>query len=248
MALGVDVDLCDAERNSLLDHILRDACSAVENKGHIPDGSLDISEDVKAQTRPVSGVLAVDVADTGSKHRNSEIRNLLALLGISALAHADNAVLLAADSAYLSLERNSEDVTGVYESGGELDVFLNGIVRAVEHDRAEAGVNAGLSSLKCAVVKVKSYRNGDSEVIDHSLYHSDDGCIAAHILSCALGYTENYGSVELLSSLKNCLCPLQIVDVELTDSIVAVASLVEHFLCRYEHCYYLRLCKIIANS
>ena len=125
LALGVDVDLCDAERNSLLDHILRDACSAVENKGHIPDGSLDISEDVKAQTGPVSGVLAVDVAYTGSKHRNSEICDLLALLGIGALAHSDNAVLLAADCTDLSLERNSENVAGVYKSGGELDVFLD---------------------------------------------------------------------------------------------------------------------------
>ena len=104
-------------------------------------------------------------------------------------------------------------------------------MRTVEHDGTEACVDASLCALKCTVVEVKSYRNGDSQIFDHTLNHSYDGGVAAHILSCTLGHTKNYGSLKLLRGLKDRLCPFEVVDVELTDGIMTVSRLVKHFLC-----------------
>ena len=75
----------------------------MKNQGHIADSLLDGFKSLERKTRPVFGVLAMDVADTGSQHGNAQIRNLLALCGVGALAHCYNAVFLAADSTYLSL-------------------------------------------------------------------------------------------------------------------------------------------------
>ena len=39
--------------------------------------------------------------------------------------------------------------------------------------------------------------------------------------------------LQLLSRQQDCLCPLEVVDVELADSVLASTSLVQHFLRRY---------------
>ncbi len=232
LALGINIDLSNAEGDRLLDHIVRDTCAAVENEGHIACLSLDSLENVEAETGPVCRVLAVDIADACCEHCNAEVCNSLALVGISALAHTNNAVFLAADGTDLSLKRKAENIAGIYKSGCLGNVLLDRIVRTVEHNGREACVDASLCALKGAVVEVKSNGNGDIERIEHTVYHTYNSLVAAHILACALGNTEDNGRLQLLNSLKNCLCPLEVVDVDLSNSILAVTSLDKHILSR----------------
>ena len=105
-------------------------------------------------------------------------------------------------------------------------------MRTIEHDGRESCVDASLSTLKGAVVEVKSNGNGDIESIEHTVYHTYNSLVAAHILACALGNTEDNRGLKLLNSLENCLCPLEVVDVDLSNSVLAVTSLDEHILSR----------------
>ena len=231
LALRVDVDLADAQRDRLLDHVVRDTGAAVQNEGHVAGLRLDRVKSLEGETRPVLGIYAVDVADTGSQHGNAQISDHLALFGISALAHADNAVFLAADGADLSLDGQTQIVADTDQLFGLGDVLFDRLVRAVEHDGREARFDALLSALIGAVIEVERYGNGDAELFDHTLDHTDDGLVAAHILARALGYAEDDRGFELLSGQQDRLGPLKVVDVELTDSIVTGLCFGEHFFC-----------------
>ena len=55
------------------------------------------------------------------------------------------------------------------------------------------------------------------------------------MLTGALGNTEDHRGVALLSGLQNGFGPFEVVDVELAHRIMALKSLGEHVLCRYEH-------------
>ena len=105
-------------------------------------------------------------------------------------------------------------------------------MRAVEHDGGEACVDASLCALKRAVIQMQSHRNGDVQLLNHTLDHANYGLVAGHVLACALRYTEDDRRLELLCGLQDRLCPLEIVDVELTYGILAGTSLVQHFLSR----------------
>ena len=111
------------------------------------------------------------------------------------------------------------------------NIFLNAVVRAVEHDGGEACLDALERALIGAVIKVKRNGNGNSKLVDHSVNHGGDGLEAAHIFACALGHAEDNGRVELLSGEKDCLCPLKVVDIEVTDRIFAGLCIFEHLCC-----------------
>ena len=87
----------------------------MENERHFADSLVDSFKSLEAETFPVFRVNAVDVTDTGCEKVNAEVSYLLALVGVSALALADNAILFTADSANLSLDRKTEIVSSVYE-------------------------------------------------------------------------------------------------------------------------------------
>ena len=86
------------------------------------------------------------------------------------------------------------------------------------------------------MIEVQSNRNGDAEGFVHCLDHFSNGLEAAHILSGTFGNTEDDRGVQLLRCEQNSLCPFEVVDVELTDSVLAVSCLVQHVFCRYQHC------------
>ena len=203
----------------------------MKNEGHFADFLVDSFQGVEGKACPVFGVLAVNIADACSKHGYAKVSNHLAFLGVCTFACAYNAVFFAADSANFCFKGDTQNVAGVNQSGGELNVFFDGVVRTVEHDGAETCVDASLCAFKCSVVEVKSNRNSDTEFLDHAFNHANDGGVTAHILACTLGYAEDTGSLKLLSGLKNALGPFQVVDVELADSIMFGTCLVEHFLC-----------------
>ena len=175
----------------------------MKNERHNACLLLDRIENVETKSRPSFGIFAVDVADSCCEHIYAEICNSLALIGICALAHSDNAVFLAADRANLSLDRKTELVSYVNELGCLGNVLLDVVVRAVEHDGCEAGLDALVTSFVCAVVEVKSNRNSDPKALIHSLNHSCNCAKTCHVLACALGYTKDNRALELLSCEKN---------------------------------------------
>ena len=73
----------------------------MQNQRNVVGGLVDAVQSLEVQTLPVCGVDAVDVADAGSQEVDAQSGDLCALLGISNLASAYNAVLNAADGADL---------------------------------------------------------------------------------------------------------------------------------------------------
>ena len=147
LALGVYVDLGNAHGDSLLDLIIGDAGTAVENQRDIADSSGDVLKSLKGKTLPVVRILAVDVADACCKEVDAAVLELYALCRICTLAVCNYAVLFAADCAYLSLDGQTQLVAGLYELFCLSEVLFDRIVRAVEHDRREARLDALLSAL-----------------------------------------------------------------------------------------------------
>ena len=235
LALGVHVDLGNTQADGLLDHVGGDAGAAMQNQRNAVGGLVDLLQSLEIQALPVGGVLAVDIADAGSQEVNAQISDLLALSRISDLAGADHAVLFAADGTNLSLDGQALGVSQLNQLGGLGNVLVDGVVAAVEHDAGEASLDAGLGALVAAVVQMQSNGNGDVQGLDHSLNHGGHGLVTGHVLAGALRYTQNNRAVQLLRSEQDGLGPLQVVDVELANGIVAVAGFVEHFGCAYQH-------------
>ena len=183
----------------------------------------------------------MDVADAGSQEVDAQTGNLGALSGVSDLAHADDAVLLAADGADLGLNGQTVVMGQGDQLGGLGDVLVDGVVAAIEHDGGEAGGNAGLGTLISAVIQMQGNGNGDAQALVHGLDHGSHGLEARHIFACALRDTEDDRGVHLLRSEQDALGPLQVVDVELTDCIVAIARFQQHIGSIYQHSSYLHV-------
>ena len=181
----------------------------------------------------------MDVADAGSQEVNAQSGDLCALLGVSDLAGAHNAVLDAADGTNLGLDGHALGVSQLNQLLGLGHVLLDGVVAAVEHDGREAGLDAGHAALVRAVVQVQGNGNGDAHGLHHSLDHGGDGLVAGHVLAGALRDTQNNGALHLLAGSQDSLGPLQVVDVELRHTVVAVTSFQKHFGCIYQHSIYL---------
>ena len=241
LSLGVDVDLGNAQRDGLLDHVSRDARAAVQDQGDVIGSAMDLVQSLEVQALPVGGVLAVDVADTGSQEVDAQGSDLGTLSGVSNLAHADDAVLFTADGTNLSLDGQAVVMGQGDQFGGLGNVLVDVVVAAIEHDGSETGGNAGLSTLIGAVVQVQGNGNGDAQAFVHGLDHGGNGLEAGHIFASTLRNAEDDGGVHLLRGEQNALGPFQVVDVELTDSIVAIACFQQHIGSIYQHITYLQM-------
>ena len=173
----------------------------------------------------MSGVHAVDVADAGSQHVHAQVGDHLALVGIGHFAAAHNAVLFAADGAYLGLHGDALLTGDADDLLGLFDVLVDGVVGAVEHDGGEPGLHGVQGALVRAVVQVQGHRHGDVQGLYHGLDHGGHGLEAAHVLAGALGHAEDHRGVALLGGLEDGLGPLQVVDVELADAYLPALAL-----------------------
>ena len=212
----------------------------MQDQRNVVGGLVDAVQSLEVQALPVCGVDAVDVADAGSQEVNAQSGDLCALFGVSDLAGTHDAVLDAADGADLGLDAHALRVCQSDQLLGLLHILLDGVVAAVEHDGREAGLDAGLAALIGAVVQVQGNGNGDAHGIDHSADHGSDGLEAGHVLAGTLGDAQNDGTLHLLAGGQDSLGPLQIVDVELRHTVVAVTGFDEHFGCIYQHIIYLQ--------
>ena len=171
----------------------------------------------------------MNITNTCCKHCNAKVCNLLAFLRICTFACTDNAVFLTADWTNFSFKRNAENITSIYKSCCLSNVFFDWIMWTVKHYWWETCIDASLSSFKWTMVEVESNRNSNSEFFNHTLNHSDNCLITAHILACTLWYTENYRWIAFLSCKENSLCPFKVVDIELTNCILSFSCLCKHF-------------------
>ena len=127
LQVGVHVDLGDAHADGLLHHLGRDAGAAVENERQIANERLDFGQAVERQASPVIRIQAVDVADAASQEVDAGVGDGLALLRVSKLAQAGNAVFDAADAADLSLDRDALRMGDLHDLGRALEVEIEGL-------------------------------------------------------------------------------------------------------------------------
>ena len=200
---------------------------------------MDLVQRLKVQALPVGGVLAVDVADAGRQEVDAQGGDLGTLGRVGHFAGAHDAVLLAADGAHLGLDGQAVVMGHGHQLGGLGHVLVDGIVAAVKHDGGEAGFDAGFGALIGAVVQVQGHRHGDAQALVHGADHGGHDLEPGHILAGAFRHTQDHGAVHLLRGEQDALGPLQVVDVELADAVVAVAGLQQHIGSIYQHTSYL---------
>ncbi len=136
-------------------------------------------------------------------------------------------VLNASQGAQLSLNDNAVVVCILNDLLGDGDVLLKGLGGGVDHNGGETAVDAGLAGLK-AVTVVQVQSDGNLGALDHSGLDQLDQVSGVGVGTGALGNLQDNGSVLLLASLGDALDDLHVVDVESTNSVAAVISLLEH--------------------
>jgi hypothetical protein len=174
----------------------------------------------------------MDVADAAGEEVDAEISDLLALLGVCDLALRRDAVLGAADAADLGLDGDALAVGDLHELLGVGDVRGEVLlVRAVVHDRGEAGLDALVAVLVRAVVEVEGHRHGDVLVLDELVDERGDDLEAGLPLGGAARALDDQRGLLGLGGVEDRRRPLQVVRVERADAVVPGLGLLEHVGC-----------------
>ena len=220
---------------------------AVKNNGEAGKSYADLLKNIKAKGRGNENAVLISRALLGSelirtvrstdgncKGVNARTGNeFLNLLGSCVGGVLCNDVILnACKHAKLALNYYTVSVCIFNYLFGKCNVILEAVVRAVDHNRRKATVNAGFANIEiCTVVKVKCEIN--AAVLNCRARKPHKVCVLC-ILACACGNLKNNGGLFLGSSLGDSLDYLHIIDVEGTDSVSALVSLLEHFLRCYK--------------
>ena len=214
----------------------------MQNDGELGQSLGDLLQHVKAELRLGAGlelICAVAGADGDCQGVNTGAGDeFLHLVGVgehSVLGLDLYVVLNACQLAKLTLYHHAVCVSIFHDLAGQCDVVLKGMVRAVDHDRSKAAVDASLADLEiCAVVKVKG--QVDIGIADRSLCQSHEIFVLC-VLTCACGYLQDDGGLLFLSSLGDRLDNFHVVDVESADRVAAAVSLLKHF-CGCNKCHF----------
>ena len=119
----------------------------MKHQRHVAYSRFHILQHVKAQAWPVLRIFAVDIADACCQEVDSQISNGLALIWIRTLAKANNAVFLTADGAHLSFQGQSHVMCNLNQFLGLLNVLLNWIMGAIEHDGGKSCLDTFIAAL-----------------------------------------------------------------------------------------------------
>ena len=110
---------------------------------------------------------------------------------------------------------------------GHFDVFLKAVFAAVDHDRGEAAVDAGLAHVEVlAVVQVQG--DGQVGVGDGGLYQLGEIDMLG-IFPRAGGHLQDDGRPLRLGGFGDALDDLHIIDVEGADGVTAGVGFLKHF-------------------
>ncbi len=209
------------------------------------DALLNFLEDVEAELRRLEHarlrvarallrrelVCAMRSTDSDSQRINARLRDELLDLGrvgVGGISSVDlYSILDAGELAELSLDNDVVSMSILDDFLRQSDVVLEGILRAIDHDRREAAIDAGLAGLEIsAMVEVQ----GDRNIVD--LESSLDEVHEISMLGILAGTgraLQDDRRVQLASGLGDALDNLHVVDVESTDGVAALMSLLEHF-------------------
>ena len=121
----------------------------------------------------------------------------------------------------------------LHNGAGLFNVLINAILAAVEHDGAEAAVDGCQRFFIGAMVHMQANRHGGLQEGHEILYHIGNGAIAAHVLGGAAGHAQNDGGLLFFSRQQEGTDRFHVVQVKVTDSIVVLLGIREHFFCVY---------------
>ena len=124
------------------------------------------------------------------------------------------------DTTDLSLDRKAKMMRSRNQLLRLLDILIDIIVRTIEHDGSKASLDTCIGTIIGTMIKMQSNRNRDTKRSIHRLYHRSNCLEAAHILTGTHRYTENNRRLLLLTGSQYRLRPLEIVDIELWNSIM----------------------------
>ena len=137
-------------------------------------------------------------------------------------------ILDAGQGTQLGLHHHAVVVSIFHHLAGQGNVLGEGLGGGIDHHGGEAVLDAGLAQLK-AVAVVQMQHNGQARLNNGGL-HQLLQIGAVGIGARALGHLQDQGGLQLSGGLGNPLNDLHVVDVEGTDGVTAVVSLLEHFL------------------
>ena len=229
LALGVDVDLAGSAIDGLAELIVRDAAAAVENERDLHE-VVDFLHLVEAELR-FAMIRAMDRAEGRSEAIDMGFLHELDAFARNGIhAFGNDFVFLAADLAEFRLDAHAARMGIVDYLLDEGDVLFERELAAVDHDRAIAGIDGGLAPLEAgAVVNVDGHRDRDVVVMHVGEDHVDDDVVAAHVSGRAFADAEDDRGLEFLASVEDGAHPFEVVDVELSDCVVSLLGLLEHF-------------------
>ena len=175
----------------------------------------------------------MNVSDTCCQHGYTKISNFLALFWICTLAHTYNAIFLAADRTNFCLKRHSHALAYSNKFLGLLDILFDRQMRTIKHDGGETSLDALIASFIGSMIQMQSNRNSDVHFLNHRLYHSCYCTETGHILTSTLGNTKDNRALQFLCGCKDCLGPLQVIDIELAYCILAGLCFLKHLFSCY---------------
>ena len=121
---------------------------------------------------------------------------------------------------------------------GECDVFFEGKCGTVNHDRAEAHVDAALAGFEAVTVVKVQHDFGVVAAEFFGVCHSTFSHVAEKSLvgvgTCAFGNLENHRALLFDRSLDDCLELLHVVEVEGGNGIATVNGSCKHVAGVYE--------------
>ena len=189
----------------------------------------DLAQAVDVQLRG-SLVNAVCSADSNSQRIHTGALHELSCFGRNSVAIAIAAVqiiFLAADLAQLSFHRDAGCMAGTNNFLGDLDVFLENMVRTIDHHRGVACTECFHSQLVAAAV-VKMHHNRNSSLGSGSCDHGMEHSRRSVLQSTRSGLDDN-GCTQLLSSGDDCLNHLHVLCIECADCIMVLLSIQHQF-------------------
>ncbi len=211
----------------------------MENDREARDSLFDLVQDIKAKLwlcARLELVCAVAGADSDCQRVNAclgnELLNLIRLRVGRILSGYLYVILDTCKLAELCLYHYAVCVCILNNLLGQLDVLLERILGAVDHNGSKAAVDAGLTNLKvCTVIQMKCDR--DVRVLDQSSLNQLYKVGVVCILSSACGYLQDDRGIQLASCFRDRLYDFHIVYIECSDCITAFVCLFEHLSCGY---------------